>query len=264
MKVGSKRAGVGSKSGLAENCWSEGHRITRQDTDIRKNIDSKSSEWPVGHKQVKVGHKTQEVGHKRTRVGHKSKNHEPEPIHRLSLHYKEEKMEIRKATLADARGIARVHVDSWLATYKGIVPDAYLNQLNYDARERLWSENLKADNNFVAVNEGGEIIGFADGGRERTGKYAAFEGELYSIYILPHCQGQGIGAMLLAKVVDDLKEKGMNSLLVWVLEDNRSRSFYEKLGGQEVDRQKIIISGKELTEIAYGWEDCSQLKKQLS
>lgn len=173
-------------------------------------------------------------------------------------------MEIRKATLADARGIARVHVDSWLATYTGIVPDAYLNQLNYDARERLWNENLKADNNYVAVNEDGEVIGFADGGRERTGKYAAFEGELYSIYILPHYQGQGIGVWLLGKVVDDVREKGMNSLIVWVLADNRSRGFYEKLGGQEVDRKTITVSGKELIEVAYGWEDLDHIKLNSS
>ncbi|WP_372869256.1 GNAT family N-acetyltransferase [Planomicrobium okeanokoites] len=173
-------------------------------------------------------------------------------------------MEIRKATLADARGIARVHVDSWLATYKGIVPDAYLNQLNYGARERLWNENLKADNNFVAVNEDGEVIGFADGGKERTGKYAAFEGELYSIYILPQSQGQGIGVSLLRNVVDDIRQKGMNSLLVWVLADNRSRGFYEKFGGQEVDRKAVTISGKELIEIAYGWQDCRELKKHLT
>lgn len=173
-------------------------------------------------------------------------------------------MKIRKATLADARGIARVHVDSWIATYKGIVPDAYLNQLSYNTREQLWNENLKDNNNYVAENEDGQIIGFADGGKERTGKYATFEGELYSIYILPHCQEQGIGGSLLGKVVDDIREKGMNSLLVWVLADNRSCGFYEKLGGQEVDRKTVTISGKELSEIAYGWEDCYQLKKQLS
>lgn len=173
-------------------------------------------------------------------------------------------MKIRKATLSDAGGIARVHVDSWIATYKNIVPDTYLNQLTYNVREQLWNENLKADNNYVAENENGEIIGFADGGKERLEKYVAFKGELYSIYILPNYQGQGLGSLLIERVVNDLKGKGINSLLIWVLEDNRSRGFYEKLGGQAVDRKTITISGKELTEIAYGWEDCDQLKIQLS
>ena len=170
-------------------------------------------------------------------------------------------MEIRKATLADARGIARVHVDSWLATYKGIVPDTYLDQLTYDAREQLWDKNLKADNNYVAEKKDGEIIGFATGGIERTGKYDRLEGELYAIYILPEYKGQGIGSLLMGSLVNDLKEKGINSLLVWVLEDNRSRGFYEKMGGQAVARKTIKISGKELIEVAYGWEDFGQMKK---
>lgn len=129
-------------------------------------------------------------------------------------------MKIRKATLADAKGIARVHVDSWIATYRNIVPDTYLDQLSYEAREQLWTENLKAENNFVAENDDREIIGFADGGKERTGKYAKLQGELYSIYILPEYQGKGIGRSLMKRVVQHLKANGQNSMLVWVLEEN--------------------------------------------
>lgn len=32
-------------------------------------------------------------------------------------------MIIRKAKLDDATGIAKVHVDSWRTTYKGIIPE---------------------------------------------------------------------------------------------------------------------------------------------
>jgi hypothetical protein len=34
-------------------------------------------------------------------------------------------MKIRKAVLTDAKGIAKVHVDSWKTTYDNIVPDQY-------------------------------------------------------------------------------------------------------------------------------------------
>ncbi|WP_306428702.1 hypothetical protein [Robertmurraya siralis] len=40
-------------------------------------------------------------------------------------------MIIREATLSDAEGIAKVHVDSWRTTYKGIVSDVFLEQLSY-------------------------------------------------------------------------------------------------------------------------------------
>lgn len=168
-------------------------------------------------------------------------------------------MKIRKATVADAAGIARVHVDSWRATYKNIVPDTYLNQLTYDAREQLWNENLKDDNNYVAENEEGKILGFADGGKERTGNYPTLKGEVYSIYILPENQGQGIGSTLMEHVVNELIGKGLNSMLVWVLKDNPFLGFYEKIGGRAVDNKTINIAGKELIEIAYGWEDLSRL-----
>ena len=47
---------------------------------------------------------------------------------------------IRKAELEDAKGIAKVHVDSWRTTYKGIVPDTFLENLSYENREQIWKK----------------------------------------------------------------------------------------------------------------------------
>ena len=41
---------------------------------------------------------------------------------------------VRAATADDAAGVARVHVDSWRATYKGLMPDAVLDGLSVDNR----------------------------------------------------------------------------------------------------------------------------------
>lgn len=164
-------------------------------------------------------------------------------------------MNIRKAVLADARGIAEVHVDSWLSTYRNIVPADYLNQLTYEARERLWENNLANCDVFVAEDESGKIIGFADNGKERTGKFENLLGEVYSIYILEEHQSKGLGNLLLKRTVQDLLGKGINSMIIWALEENRACGFYEKMGGRIVDTKKMEISGKQLTERAYGWED---------
>lgn len=169
-------------------------------------------------------------------------------------------MNIRKATFSDARGIAQVHVDSWITTYRGIVPDEYLNQLTYDAREKLWKNNLENGDIFVAEDEKGKIVGFADNGKERTGEYKKLEGEVYSIYILQDYQSHGLGRLLLKEAVNDLLNKGMNSMLIWVLKDNRSCGFYEKMGGKVVDSKSLEISGKRLIEVAYGWEDIGIIK----
>ncbi len=42
---------------------------------------------------------------------------------------------VRDATSADAPAIARIHIDSWRSTYRGIVPHEYLAELSYRERE---------------------------------------------------------------------------------------------------------------------------------
>ncbi len=78
---------------------------------------------------------------------------------------------IREAVPADAPAIARVHVDVWRTTYRGIVPDDYPRTLPYKDRESMWTRVLTATDSqvvFVAEDEHGEVIGFANGGPERS------------------------------------------------------------------------------------------------
>ena len=144
-------------------------------------------------------------------------------------------MLIRKAELEDAAGIAKVHVDSWRTTYKGIVPNTYLDSLSYEEREQNWKRGIEYNHIYIAEDENGKIVGFATGGKERTGKYEAYVGELYAIYLLEEEQGKEIGRKLFNKVVNDLKEMKLNSMLIWVLEENSACHFYEKLGGKKID-----------------------------
>ncbi|UJL47350.1 GNAT family N-acetyltransferase [Virgibacillus sp. NKC19-16] len=167
-------------------------------------------------------------------------------------------MNIRKATKSDAQHIAKVHVDSWRTTYKGILPDEFLQKLSYDQRTKLWESNVTEQNVYVAENEEGEIVGFSTGGKKKTGNYDAFLGELYAIYIMEEFQGKGIGKMLTQPVIEDLKQFGINSMIVLALEDNPSKYFYESLGAREIDSMEITIAGVDLNELVYGWDDLSE------
>jgi len=72
---------------------------------------------------------------------------------------------IRRATIEDAAAIAHVHVESTLATYRGIMPDAHLARVDVGQRERAWRQNLADPGHFVVVAEvDGSIVGFADAG----------------------------------------------------------------------------------------------------
>ena len=164
-------------------------------------------------------------------------------------------MLIRKAEIEDVKGIAKVHVDSWRTTYKGIVPDTFLKSLSYEQRELIWKKGIKENHVFIAENENGRIVGFSTGGKERTGKYEAYTGELYAIYLLKEYQGKGIGRSLVQSVVNDLNGKNLNSMLIWAIEENPACRFYEALGGKQVDTEEIEIAGKKLSEVAYGWNE---------
>jgi GNAT superfamily N-acetyltransferase len=166
---------------------------------------------------------------------------------------------IRPAEPADARGIARVHVESWRTTYRGLVPDAYLDALSIDRREQFWRERLTGAGipqgfEVVAVEQDGTVVGFASGGPEREND-PLYRGELYAIYLLQSHQGRGIGSKLLRAVAARLLQDGTTAMLLWVLADNPACKFYARLGGQKLREKGIEIGGASLVEAAYGWAD---------
>ncbi|HEX6799720.1 MAG TPA: GNAT family N-acetyltransferase [Ktedonobacterales bacterium] len=169
---------------------------------------------------------------------------------------------IRRAQSSDARGIAEVHVTAWRETYRGTVPDAYLDSLSVDEREARWHRLDAPDNRsfaFVAVDGARHVIGFASGGPRRDGpeEYAS---ELNAIYLLRASQGHGIGRRLVAAVARELAAREMPSMLLWVFRDNLpARRFYEALGGTLLTSQQFEIDGQAITEVSYGWLDATAL-----
>src|SRR6478736_193236 len=105
---------------------------------------------------------------------------------------------IRQGRIGDEAGIANVHVESWKSTYKGLVPDSFLDSLSAEKRKPLWKKQLESNSVFVA-EENGQIVGFASYGKERTNKHPSYTGELYAMYLLAEHQRKGIGKALLHK-----------------------------------------------------------------
>jgi GNAT superfamily N-acetyltransferase len=165
---------------------------------------------------------------------------------------------IREAGHADAASMARVHVDSWRTTYRGIVSEAYLAKLSYKRRTDAWFRMLNSPQpgefHFVAEDDAGNIVGIASGGLERSGD-PVYRGELYGIYILQEHQRRGIGRQFTLAVVDRLLLAGFQSMLVWVLADNPACGFYDRLGGQHVRTDSREMGGVTLAVVAYGWTD---------
>lgn len=165
-------------------------------------------------------------------------------------------MRIRPATLADAPACARVHVGTWNTTYPGILPERLLAEQTCERRTREWEKHLAELPPgvfvYVAEDEGGEIVGFAVGGPERT-EARGFAGELYAIYVRQSAQGQGVGRRLVEAVVRRFLSEGIGSMIVWVLAANPAREFYAALGGEPAGERQCEMGGVKLPEVAYGW-----------
>jgi ribosomal protein S18 acetylase RimI-like enzyme len=59
-----------------------------------------------------------------------------------------------------------------------------------------------------------------------------------------------VGRQLLRVIALELKRKGCASLMLWVLEENAARKFYERIGGRLLSARKI---SQGMREVAYGW-----------
>lgn len=178
-------------------------------------------------------------------------------------------MLIREANQSDASGIARVQVNAWQTTYKGIVPNNYLASYTDEKRAERWGQILVCQENqennftFVAETRDEQIVGFASGG-EIEESIEGFAGELIAIYLLENYQRRGIGKLLVKAVGNRFLQQEISSMLVWVLAENSFKAFYESLGGERVSEKQIEIGGASLSAISYGWRKLDKLVEQLN
>ena len=176
---------------------------------------------------------------------------------------------VREAKQDDAFGMAIVRVETWRATYRGMVPDAFLEALSAESiaerwRKAFWGDRDRTVGVFVAENEQGQIVGIAICG-PRQEQDAVYQGEIYVLYVLPAHQNLGIGKALVAACVRHLiHQLAFTTMLVWVIAENPYRKFYESLGGKLVREKTQEIGGKTISEAGYGWGELSRLLRQIA
>jgi ribosomal protein S18 acetylase RimI-like enzyme len=160
---------------------------------------------------------------------------------------------IRTARLDDAGPIARLDVETWQATYAGILGTPYLAGLSPARRETGWANVIRREPRAVrvAVNGDGDIVGFGSCGASRG--EPNFTSEVFTLYVAPDWQNQGIGRRLLFAMFARLVAEGHESAVIWVLRENPARFFYQRLGGKEVRRKLLPFNGTELAASGYGW-----------
>jgi GNAT superfamily N-acetyltransferase len=163
-------------------------------------------------------------------------------------------MPIRPAEPADALAVARVHVRSWQAAYRGLIADVYLDGLRSEERAAHYDfshVDSAKPHTQVAIQDG-RIVGFATTLPARDADCAG-AGELAALYVDPENWGQGVGAALMGAARDHLAGAGFERAVLWVLDGNeRAIRFYARDGWRADDNRRTqVIWGIELNECRY-------------
>ena len=169
---------------------------------------------------------------------------------------------VRAAVAADAVAIGAVHVAAWRSTYPGILPDAYLARMSVTRQAAMYERSIvRGVSVFIAQSEEAgatraRVVGFATGSRRAQ---TLGDGEIETLYVLDDYRELGVGRALLAAVAHDLADRGCASAFCWVLRDNPSRWFYQRLGGKEAAAATVRVAGVAIAQVAFTWSPIDRL-----
>jgi GNAT superfamily N-acetyltransferase len=150
-------------------------------------------------------------------------------------------MRVRVATAVDAGAIARVHIASWRAAYVGLIPQDFLDALDIGERTARWEAIFSADRAptgaLVLVADEGEgeedrVVGFVHYGPTRDpGGDPETTGAVNALYLVSQVWRAGGGGALLEASERELRQAGLTTVTLWVLDGNEGAArFYERHG----------------------------------
>ncbi|GAA3991815.1 GNAT family N-acetyltransferase [Comamonas faecalis] len=156
-------------------------------------------------------------------------------------------IQVRPATLRDAKAIAQIHSTSTQEAYRGMLPDEQLKMLSsVEKRQAYWREAIEYCEPQVQVAiDGDKIVGFVGFDRSRDPKTRQTTGEIWAIYASPTHWDQGVGLALWDAARDGLAEEGCTTVTAWVpLRNERALRFHEIAGfKREMTTAKTSVVG---------------------
>jgi len=197
---------------------------------------------------------------------------------------------VRRARPGDAVAIGAVHVAAWRSAYPGILPDRFLSRLSAARQAAYYDSAIRggvgvhvataSGADLAGIERGGiergagergagasRVIGFVSGAPARSaatrgrGPAPLADGEIETLYVLDDWRERGLGRRLMRAASAHLAAAGCGSAFVWVLRDNPSRWFYERLGGRATAESTILVGGAPVVQTAYVWSPIDKLAR---
>lgn len=134
---------------------------------------------------------------------------------------------------SEAGLIGQLRQKAWSSTYRGIYPDEMMEKFDYNwhkERDLMRMRNPQFHHYFIQRN--GVSVGYL----------TLKEGPIlliYSLYLLPEAQKQGIGKRAFAFVEDYCTQRSIDTFSCHCQPDNtNAMDFYRHMGGQIVARDE--------------------------
>jgi GNAT superfamily N-acetyltransferase len=159
---------------------------------------------------------------------------------------------LHRATIADAALVASIHARSWATTYRGSLPDAFLDHDVHQERAAYWQRRMREIDSGVGEVTIAEI----------DGKPIAFlcmvapdeNGYVFvdNLHALPQCKGLRAGSTLLKHAEQWARDRNAIGLYLYVFETNIAAiGFYESRGWQLSGRHVEQRAGVDVVALHY-------------
>lgn len=162
-------------------------------------------------------------------------------------------MTLRIARATDRPAIAALQCASWQDTYRGVLPDSFLDHDLPAHLDAQWAATrFDGDERTLVWEEQGMLLGFAS-------LIPKAEPYLYNIHASPGHRGQGIGARLMAGAAAWAQTHGTTLYLHALAGNHGARRFYARLGGTEGPGFDETLFGQPVHTIPIRWTDLAKL-----
>lgn len=161
-------------------------------------------------------------------------------------------MAIRAATTGDVTAIKRVARAAWRTDYPDVLSRETVEEgvEEWYDEERLTTEIERDDSVVLVAQPDDEVVGFAQA------VVTEGRGSILRVYVHPDARRGGLGGDLLARTLDELREREAANVQAMVLADNEpGRRFYEAAGFEMEDEGETTIAGETYRECVYGLRD---------
>lgn len=173
----------------------------------------------------------------------------------------------RLAQRSDAEAIAALHAKSWRRSYRGMLPDAFLDGDVFAERAAVWQQRFNdPDEKLVTLTIvaelNGELAGFSHSVADEDPEWGTL---LDNLHVRHGAKRRGVGTRLMAEMAAWLEERSPTSALyLWVLENNApAKRFYDSLGGEVTGSGVSHEGGGSAPSLRYWWQELSRLSRLL-